>query len=109
MTRAEFAKEFNEKFFNKKAMNAQQKEFNEIKQGSMTVFEAATKFNQLARLCPQLVPTGEERLRRMIEMFRLELVLAVDSGPELPTTVADCVARAIRAEYRLGQMNDDQA
>ena len=42
-------------------------------------------------------------------MFRPELALAVDSGPEPPSTVTDCVARAIRAEYRLGQVKDDWA
>ena len=45
----------------------------------------------------------------MMEMFRPELALAVDSGPEPPTTVADCVARAIKAEYRLGQVKEDRA
>ena len=109
MTWAEFVEEFNEKFFNKRAMNAQQKEFNELKQGSMTVSEAVTKFNQLTKLCPRLVPTEEERVRRMMEMFRPELALAIDSGPEPPSTVADCVVRAIRAEYRLGQVKNDWA
>ena len=38
----------------------------------MSVTEAVAKFNQLARLCPLLVPTEEERVRRMMEMFKLE-------------------------------------
>ena len=41
--------------------------------------EAVTKFNQLARLCPHLVPTKEERLSRMLEMFKLELAMMIDS------------------------------
>ena len=53
----DFVVEFNTKFFNMRAMNAQQRDFNNLKQGSMTVTEAVTKFNQLARLCPHLVPT----------------------------------------------------
>ena len=52
MTWTEFVEEFNSKFFNRGAMSAQQKEFNELKQGNMSVTEAVTKFNQLARLCP---------------------------------------------------------
>ena len=90
-------------------MSAKQKEFNELKQGSMSVTEAVTKFNQLARLCPLLVPTEEERVRRMMEMFKPELVMAIDSGSEPPTTVADCVARAIRVEYRLGKVKEERA
>ena len=70
----------------------------------MSVTEAVTKFNQLARLCPCLVPTEEERVRRKMEMFKPELAMAIDSGSEPPTTVADYVARAIRAEYRLGRI-----
>ena len=70
MTWANFVEEFNEKFFNKRAINAQQKEFNEIKQESMTVSEAVTKFNQLARLCHRLVPIEEETVRRMMKMFK---------------------------------------
>ena len=84
MTWAVFVEEFNEKFFNMKAMNAQHKEFNEIKHGSMTVSEAITKLNQLARLCPRLAPAEEKKVRRMMEMFRSELALVVDSGPEPP-------------------------
>ena len=37
--------EFNTKFFNIQAMSAQQRNFNNLKQGSMTVTEAVTKFN----------------------------------------------------------------
>ncbi|GMN44733.1 hypothetical protein TIFTF001_013930 [Ficus carica] len=36
---------------------AQQDEFTNFKQGSMTVMEAVKKFEQLARLCPELVPS----------------------------------------------------
>ncbi|KAL5543368.1 hypothetical protein UlMin_007152 [Ulmus minor] len=36
----------------------------------MSVTEAVRKFDQLARLCPYLVPTEEERVRRMLEMFQ---------------------------------------
>ena len=37
------------------------------------------------------MPTEEERVRPMMEMFRPELAMTVDSGSEPPTTVADCV------------------
>ena len=71
--------------------------------------EAVTKFNQLARLCPHLVPTEEERVRRMMEIFKPELSMAIDSGNQPPVTVADCVERAMRAEYRLAQVKEERA
>ena len=41
-------------------MAAQQEEFNNFKQGNMSVADAIKRFNQLARLCPELVPTDWE-------------------------------------------------
>ena len=108
MTWAEFVEEFNTKFFNMRAMSAQQRDFNNLKQGSMTVTEAVTKFNQLARLCPHLVPTEKERVRRMMEMFKPELAMAIDSGNHTLATVVDCMERALRAEYRLAQVKEDK-
>ncbi|KAL5556113.1 hypothetical protein UlMin_038349 [Ulmus minor] len=108
MTWDEFIVEFNQKYYNRMAMRAQQNEFINIKQGSMSVTEAVRKFDQLARLCPYLVPTEEERVRRMLEMFRLELAVVIDSGDNPPTTVAECVDRALRAEYRLAQAKEER-
>ena len=73
----------------------------------MTVTEAVTKFNQLARLRPHLVPTEEEWVRRMIEMFKSELAMAVDIGLEPPTTMADCVTRALKVEYHMMQVKKE--
>ncbi|KAL5539055.1 hypothetical protein UlMin_044547 [Ulmus minor] len=108
MTWDEFIVEFNQKYYNRMAMRAQQNEFINIKQGSMSVTEAVRKFDQLARLCPYLVPTEEERVRRMLEMFRPELAVVIDSGDNPPTTVAECVDRALRAEYRLAQAKEER-
>ena len=74
----------------------------------MTISKAMDKFNRLARLCPDMVKTEEDRVRRMMEMFRPELALNIDSGSSPPTTVADCLSRAIRAEYRLNQVKEDR-
>ncbi|KAL5540511.1 hypothetical protein UlMin_046259 [Ulmus minor] len=108
MTWDDFIAEFNQKYYNRMAMRAQQNEFINIKQGSMSVTEAVRKFDQLARLCPYLVPTEEERVRRMLEMFRPELAVVIDSGDNPPTTVAECVDRALRAEYRLAQAKEER-
>ncbi|GMN45994.1 hypothetical protein TIFTF001_015195 [Ficus carica] len=39
-------------------------------QGNLSVTEAVKRFNQLARLCPNMMPTEEEHLRRMLKMPR---------------------------------------
>ncbi|GMN25168.1 hypothetical protein TIFTF001_047705 [Ficus carica] len=105
----DFIQEFNDKFYNRMAMKAQKNEFNNIKQGTMSVTEAVRKFDQLARLCPHLVPTEDERVRRMLDMFRPEIAVVIDSGERPPTTVAKCVERALRAEYRLAQAKQERA
>ncbi|KAL5570825.1 hypothetical protein UlMin_020422, partial [Ulmus minor] len=109
MTWVDFKAEFNRKFYNPIAMQEQQTEFLTLKQGKMTVAEAVRKFEQLARLCPYLIPTEEQRTRRMLDMFRPEISLALESGGVPPTTVADCVERAYRAEHRLMQVREERA
>ncbi|GMN21012.1 hypothetical protein TIFTF001_048822 [Ficus carica] len=42
-------------------------------------------------------------------MFRSNLAVVINSGPYPPTTVADCVSRAVRAEYWVGQNREQQA
>ncbi|KAL5548820.1 hypothetical protein UlMin_004051 [Ulmus minor] len=45
----------------------------------MTVAATVKKFEQLARLCPYLVPTEEQRTKRMLEMFRPDISLAIET------------------------------
>ncbi|GMN57118.1 hypothetical protein TIFTF001_026231 [Ficus carica] len=70
-------------FNNRMAMKAQQNEFNNIKQGTM--------------------------VRRMLDMFHREIAVVIDSGEKPPTTVTECVKRALRAEYRLAQAKQERA
>ncbi|KAL5541801.1 hypothetical protein UlMin_009511 [Ulmus minor] len=72
----------------------------------MTVAEAVRKFERLAKLCPYLVPTEEQRVKRMLEMFRPDISLSVEGGSDPPTTTTDCVERAFRAEHRLNQLKE---
>ena len=67
----------------------------------MTVIEAVNKFEQLSRLCPFMVRTEEDRLKRMMDMFRPDIALAIESGGSSPTTMARCIERAVRIEYRM--------
>ncbi|KAL5555998.1 hypothetical protein UlMin_038234 [Ulmus minor] len=64
------------KFFNPTALSAQQTEFLNFKQENMTVADAVRKFERLAKLCPYLVPTEEQRVKRMLEMFRPDISLS---------------------------------
>ena len=109
MTWNEFLGEFNEKYYNIVCMRTQQNEFNDLKQGTMSVTEACQKFDRLARLCPYLMPTEGERVRRMIRMFRPEIAIVVDNGDRPPLTVAECVTRALRAKCHLTKAKEEKA
>ncbi|GMN69243.1 hypothetical protein TIFTF001_038291 [Ficus carica] len=65
--------EFRAMYYNWEILAAQQDEFNNFRQGSMTVMEAVKKFEQLARLCPELVPNETEKVRRTMKMFRTDI------------------------------------
>ncbi|GMN53979.1 hypothetical protein TIFTF001_023112 [Ficus carica] len=80
-----------------------------MKQGSMTVLEAVKKFEQLAHLCPELVPNEMEKVRRMMKMFRTDIAKQVSAGSSPPTLVADCISQAIRAEYWINQDREASA
>ncbi|KAL5559193.1 hypothetical protein UlMin_035404 [Ulmus minor] len=109
MTWAEFVEEFNRKFFNPTAMSAQEAEFLTLKQDGMTVAATVKKFEQLARLCPYLVPTEEQRVKRMLEVFRPDISLAIESSGGQPATTVDCIEKAYRAEHRLNQLKEMRA
>ncbi|GMN19090.1 hypothetical protein TIFTF001_039722 [Ficus carica] len=83
-------------------------EFNNFRQENLSVTEAVKRFNQLARLCPHMMPNEEERLKRMIGMLRLEIAVIVDSGTAPPTTTAKCVKCTLRAEYHLNKKKESQ-
>ena len=63
MTWVDFIGEFNQKYYNSAIMRAQQDEFLNLKQGTMTVIEAVNKFEQLSRLRLFMVRTEEDRLK----------------------------------------------
>ncbi|GMN31817.1 hypothetical protein TIFTF001_049720 [Ficus carica] len=103
-----FIQEFNEQYFNMSVTREHYDEFNNFRQGNLSVTEAVKRFNQLARLCPHMVPNEQERLRRMIGMLRPEIAVIVDSGTAPPTTTAECVKCALRAEYHLNKQKESQ-
>ena len=95
--------EFRAMYYNREILTAQQNEFNSFNQGSMTVLEVVKKFEQLARLCPELVPNETEKVRMMMKMFRTDITKQVSTGSNPPTMVSDCIGQAIRAEYQINQ------
>ncbi|GMN20977.1 hypothetical protein TIFTF001_043212 [Ficus carica] len=109
MTWEDFVEEFKEKYFNTEVIEAQQDEFDKFCQGNLSVAEAVKKFEQLARLCPQLISSERDKVRRMMRMFRSYLAVVISSGPHPPLTIAECVSRAIRAEYWVGQNKEQRA
>ncbi|GMN62989.1 hypothetical protein TIFTF001_032060 [Ficus carica] len=56
-------------------------------------------YELLARLCPELVPSETEKVRRMMKIFRTDIAKQVSAGSSPPTLVSDCISPAIRAEY----------
>ncbi|GMN64650.1 hypothetical protein TIFTF001_033720 [Ficus carica] len=96
-------------YYNKEILAAQQDEFNSMKQGSMTVMEAVKKFEQLACLCPKLIPNETEKVRRMMKMFQTDIAKQVNVGSSPPTLVSDCISRAIRAKYWINQDKEVRA
>ncbi|GMN27666.1 hypothetical protein TIFTF001_044148 [Ficus carica] len=99
----DFVAEFSTMYYNGEILAVQQDEFTSFKQGSMSVVEAVNKFEQLSRLCPELVPNEKEKVRRMMKMFRTDISKQVSAGSSPPTLVADCISRAMRAEYWINQ------
>ncbi|GMN68031.1 hypothetical protein TIFTF001_037089 [Ficus carica] len=75
----------------------------------MTVMEAVKKFEQLARLCPELVPNEKKKVRRMMKMFRTDISKQMSAASSPPTLVSDCVSRALRAEYWINQDKEARA
>ncbi|GMN62423.1 hypothetical protein TIFTF001_031501 [Ficus carica] len=98
MSWQDFVAEYRTMYYNREILAAQQDEFTSFKQGSMSV-QAIKKFEQLARLCPELVSNETEKVRRMMKMFRTDIAKQVSAGSSHQTLVADCISRALRAEY----------
>ncbi|GMN31129.1 hypothetical protein TIFTF001_041545 [Ficus carica] len=109
MSWQDFITEFRAMYYNAEILAVQQDEFTSLQQGSMTVMEAVQKFEQLARMCPELVQTEKEKVRRMMKMFRTDIAKQVSAGDNLPTLVFDCVSRAIRAEYWINRDKEARA
>ncbi|GMN31591.1 hypothetical protein TIFTF001_044597 [Ficus carica] len=109
MSWQDFVAEFRTMYYNREILAAQQDEFTSFKQASISVLEAVKKFEQLARLCPELMPNETEKVRRMMKMFQTDISKQVSARSSPPTLVADCINRALRAEYWINQDKEARA
>ncbi|GMN54075.1 hypothetical protein TIFTF001_023185 [Ficus carica] len=69
--------------------------------------ELYDKFRRMK--APEFEGSERDKVRRMMRMFRSDLAVVISSGPHPPLTIAECVSRAIRAEYWVGQNKEQQA
>ncbi|KAL5574031.1 hypothetical protein UlMin_023628 [Ulmus minor] len=105
----EFKAVFNCKYFHPTVLQGKVEEFNNLRQGNMSVTEAIKRFDQLARLVPHLVTDERERVRWMMRMFCPGIATITDAGDQGPQTVAECIDRALRAEFREKENLREQA
>ena len=59
-----FVDSFREKYLGEAQLSGKIQEFMNLKQGKMTVTEYVTKFTELARFAPTIVPTDDARKRK---------------------------------------------
>ena len=109
MSWQDFIHEFRTKYYNKEVLAAQQDEFLNFTQGNLTVMEAVQKFDELARLCPKLVTSEEEKVRLMMKMLRADIAQQVSAGSSPPRSASDCIGRAVRAEYWINRNKEARA
>ena len=57
----EFVQMFNRKYFSPTVLLCKEAEFNNLQQGNLSVDEVVRQFDQLARFCPHLVSTDNDR------------------------------------------------
>ena len=93
-----FVDSFREKYLGEAQLSGKIQEFMNLKQGKMTVTEYVTKFTELARFAPTIVPTDDARKRKFMLGLRVEVAKQIDSGSHGPRSYADAVQRALRNE-----------
>ncbi|KAL5570452.1 hypothetical protein UlMin_027027 [Ulmus minor] len=87
-------------YFHPTVLQGKVEEFNNLRQGNLSVTEAIKRFDQLARLVPHLVIDEREQVRRMMRMFHPSIATIADAGDHGPQTVAECIDRALCVEFR---------
>ena len=63
--------------------------------------EVITKFKRLLHLCPGAATTNQEKVRRLIRAFHLDIAVHVDHGIYPPANIEEFYCIALQAEYHL--------
>ncbi len=66
--------------------------------------EMAQRLEYLMRCYPYAMLTEEERAQEMLEMIRLDIARAIRNNGEIPTAMANCFGRVLRAKHHLSQI-----
>ena len=77
-----FVDSFREKYLGEAQLSVKVQEFINVKQGKMTVTEYVTKFTELARFAPTIVPIDDTRKRKF--RLRLRVQVAVTTRDQTP-------------------------
>ena len=64
------------------------------------------KFERLAKLCSYLVSMEGMRVRRIHEILRPDIPLAIESGRRSATTIIDCLEHVYRADQYFNQLKE---
>jgi hypothetical protein len=74
-------------------------EFQNLRQGGMSVEQSAVEFNRLSKYYRQMVDTEQNRIRQFIKGLRLELGRALAPFP--PSNYSTMVNSATRTENKI--------
>ena len=96
MTWERFSKLFRDKYLGEACLARKVREFISLRQGRMSMAQYTTKFDELARFAPTIVPSDDARKMKYMHGLRTEIVKQVDNGKEGPESYADAVQRALR-------------
>ncbi|XP_070046067.1 uncharacterized protein [Nicotiana tomentosiformis] len=83
-------------------------EFEQLRQGTMTLSEYAIRFNELARHAPSLVATVKERVRRFIEGLHPSIRTSMVRELEMDITYQQAVSIAGRVEGIFAQDREEK-
>lgn len=92
----DFQEEFKKEYIPRWVREQREDEFQQLRQGNLTVAQYTAKFNRLAKYCLRLIDTDENKTRQFVKGLRVELQRAL--APLPPMGFAAAVEAATRTE-----------
>lgn len=99
MTWVQFKESFFEKYFPQCVRDRKVTEFEQLKQGTMSVAKYESKFTELARYAPHMVDTGYKKARKFEGGLNVEILDRINVMKLLK--YVDVLDRAIIAELNI--------